>query len=777
MAVEVIDKIKPKNGGSFPVVEAVDVEVSEGLRLPEALGQKAEQTDLEELSSALEEKADASDITGLQAQIDQLITPVTQDAEVQNARVDVNGVSHATLKKRLDISDTLTNDVLDELNAIVDNPVYGHNIVSHTTGSTRTIIFDGLNLEANTEYFFKFDFENPIGFACRGYIVNSSNTDVADKSLSNYSTYTWKFTPETAISNGKLEIGSADGITVNFKCTWGITNHDNAIESLNKQAEKTDSNLESLRTAESFDATFTEGKYYVYNSGTLGTLAECAASSLIDVSNFKKIYLCNLSRVTSDASGYCFYTDQNIYISGGNYDGISTDYEITVPEGAKYFGYTDKANTHNSAVYADINISFQTAINAINSNVENVATEIYGEGATELIGAISTKTDKTSGGVTYTWNGAKTEISVSGTRTATSFNTLVNMESELANGFVAGKKYTVIYETSNPDLIFDVLYFKDGVNTSHQPFTSDGVMEIPADCTGITLRYQVTVAKNSSITATASMPEVYSIPDELGLIQRVTNLEEEINGSDENPLSLIKETAGLLSCFQTVGCIGDSLASGEVAYKENGETHYSDMYEFSWGQCLARMTGNTYYNFSRGGLTTKTWLESSYATQCFDGEHKCTAYFIGLGQNDKNVSMTVGTTADIDLSDYNNNADTYCGNYGKIIQKIQEMQPKAKIFCFVDPHPPHDDQSYNEAVRDIIELFDNVYLLDLAEYGESLFRGANSIIGSQLRSGHYSALAYQYIAYVIATYVDWIMKNNLSEFSQIEFIGTDRSWS
>jgi hypothetical protein len=39
MAVEVIDKIKPKNGGSFPIVEAVDVEVSEGVRLSNALSE------------------------------------------------------------------------------------------------------------------------------------------------------------------------------------------------------------------------------------------------------------------------------------------------------------------------------------------------------------------------------------------------------------------------------------------------------------------------------------------------------------------------------------------------------------------------------------------------------------------------------------------------------------------------------------------------------------------------------------------------------------------
>lgn len=138
--------------------------------------------------------------------------------------------------------------------------------------------------------------------------------------------------------------------------------------------------------------------------------------------------------------------------------------------------------------------------------------------------------------------------------------------------------------------------------------------------------------------------------------------------------------------------------------------------------------------------------------------------------------MTVGTTADINLSDYTQNADTYCGNMGKIIQKLQEHEPKAPIFIFIDPNPPMGDQAYNNVIPDIVELFDNVWIIDLKTYAQVLFTDKNEIIGSQARSGHYSALGYQEIAFVIATYVDWIVRNNLSAFSQVEFIGTDYEW-
>lgn len=37
MAISLIDKIKPKNNGSFAMVDAQDVDMGDGKRLPEAL--------------------------------------------------------------------------------------------------------------------------------------------------------------------------------------------------------------------------------------------------------------------------------------------------------------------------------------------------------------------------------------------------------------------------------------------------------------------------------------------------------------------------------------------------------------------------------------------------------------------------------------------------------------------------------------------------------------------------------------------------------------------
>lgn len=459
----------------------------------------------------------------------------------------------------------------------------------------------------------------------------------------------------------------------------------------------------------------------------------------------------------------------------GSATGAKINGTFTAPAGAKTLYFVSRVVDAVPDPYLNKGKRITDSIDDLESNCNELNVAVYGETEPkEILVAVSTYTSKQdSGGIDYTWVNNNTKCTVSGTRSGPTFCKIAGGTEVIPNGFTPGKTYNVVFHPQDTNIILMLLYYVNGVNTSSANFDSDGELVLPSNITGV--EFRLSVKSGATVNETVDRPLIYTTP-EPGLLERVSDLE---NGesSSTNPLEKIQKNAGLISLFHTVGCIGDSLSSGESAYKENGSVRYVDLYDFSWGQCLARLTDNTYYNFSRGGLTTKTWLESSYATQCFDGEHKCDAYFIGLGQNDKNVGMTVGTTADINLADYTQNADTYCGNYGKIIQKLQEMQPKAPIFVFTDPHPPMNDESYNNVLPDIVALFSNVWLIDLKTYGKAIYTDPAGIIGSQLRSGHYSALGYQQMAYVIATYVDWLVRNNLSAFSQVEFIGTNYEWT
>ena len=105
---------------------------------------------------------------------------------------------------------------------------------------------------------------------------------------------------------------------------------------------------------------------------------------------------------------------------------------------------------------------------------------------------------------------------------------------------------------------------------------------------------------------------------------------------NERPLDNIVDDGGFSAIFRRIACVGDSLSSGEFEQVDaEGKKSYHDMYEYSWGQFIGRMIGAEVFNFSRGGMTAKWYLDSFAEENGYWGEDKkCQAYIIALGVND-----------------------------------------------------------------------------------------------------------------------------------------------
>ena len=79
---------------------------------------------------------------------------------------------------------------------------------------------------------------------------------------------------------------------------------------------------------------------------------------------------------------------------------------------------------------------------------------------------------------------------------------------------------------------------------------------------------------------------------------------------DEKPLDKIVSDGGFCGIFRTIACVGDSLSSGEFEVSlPTGAKAYLDMFDYSWGQYIARAAGCKVYNFSRGGMTAKEYCD------------------------------------------------------------------------------------------------------------------------------------------------------------------------
>ena len=251
--------------------------------------------------------------------------------------------------------------------------------------------------------------------------------------------------------------------------------------------------------------------------------------------------------------------------------------------------------------------------------------------------------------------------------------------------------------------------------------------------------------------------------------------------TEEKPLDKLVEGYSYTSIFRTIAFVGDSLSSGEFeTVDEQGNRCYHDMFEYSWGQYIARKNGLKAYNFSRGGMTAKEYIESFAEKNGFwDKDKKCQAYVIALGVNDVfNWNQDIGVTEDVDPVDYhNNNKYTFIGNYAKIISRYKEISPDAKFFFVTIPNDEYrkaEKQALipkiNKALYDLTKVFSNSYVIDLCKYGPAY---DDKFIDKFFLHGHMNPMGYIFTAQLIDSYIDYIVRHNPADFANVPFINTD----
>jgi len=256
------------------------------------------------------------------------------------------------------------------------------------------------------------------------------------------------------------------------------------------------------------------------------------------------------------------------------------------------------------------------------------------------------------------------------------------------------------------------------------------------------------------------------------------NWKNEFFNENEKPLDKLVDGYSYTSVFRTMAFIGDSLSSGEFETRdENNNPGYHDLYDYSWGQYIARKNGLKAYNFSRGGMTAKEYMDSfAQASGMWDADKACQAYVIALGVNDiYNKNMEIGSVEDVDDQNFLNNKPTFAGYYGAIIQRYKQISPDAKFFFVTFPNsntPERDDKTHGmiNLLYSFVEHFDNSYIIDLYKYGpvyDEEFKKKFFLYG------HMSPSGYILTARMIDSYIDYIVRHNPDDFKTVAYIGTD----
>lgn len=229
-------------------------------------------------------------------------------------------------------------------------------------------------------------------------------------------------------------------------------------------------------------------------------------------------------------------------------------------------------------------------------------------------------------------------------------------------------------------------------------------------------------------------------------------------------------------------CIGDSVTEGSFDNDEGGAI----VKRFSYPSILKRLTNIEIANAGIAGATSQTWYEASLNSDSMWGKwvndewvwntnpqvsttdivSSSLSYsnydfaIIHLGINDFGM-MPEGETIDNVVANF----EVYINN---IITKLKTSNNGIKIFLatIIPSYAPTSHMGYkaiNQKIKDIAAAADDVYLLDLNTYSEIAAKAEYNVY-------HPTALGYHKLANEIASYISYIISQNLNEFKDIQFI-------
>lgn len=221
----------------------------------------------------------------------------------------------------------------------------------------------------------------------------------------------------------------------------------------------------------------------------------------------------------------------------------------------------------------------------------------------------------------------------------------------------------------------------------------------------------------------------------------------------------VEDMSASIAQFTKIGVVGDSYASGEIVLPP--DYNFIDYYNLSWGQCIARRNGITCTNYSSGGLSTRSWLTAEKGKTLLDSSEPDNLYLLALGINDA-VKLGIdylGSINDIKI-DYTQNADTFYGNYGKIISIIMAKSSTAKIVMLDLANDDNSNlfNSYNTAIKEIAKHFG---IPCIHENDDDFF---NSTFYKNKSYGHPTATTYSGMALAIERLFSKCCVNNVAYF-------------
>ena len=193
--------------------------------------------------------------------------------------------------------------------------------------------------------------------------------------------------------------------------------------------------------------------------------------------------------------------------------------------------------------------------------------------------------------------------------------------------------------------------------------------------------------------------------------------------------------------------------------------------EFAWPHFMSTLTGNEWINCGCSGCNVLTWHTYEIRLPTAQTKDKVQAYIIGLIINyvlNTDRSVELGTIDDI-------GADctitkTYYAGLSSIIRNLNDISPNTKIFVNNCPKTGDKYTLCNQAVRDIVNAYKDIYPVHCIDFESIKEYYENLSFETDYVNGHYTDIGYEQFAeiyeYVLSDYIN----NHVSEFQNIHEI-------
>lgn len=231
-------------------------------------------------------------------------------------------------------------------------------------------------------------------------------------------------------------------------------------------------------------------------------------------------------------------------------------------------------------------------------------------------------------------------------------------------------------------------------------------------------------------------------------------------------------------------CIGDSITEGMFDHSGGNVV----IRKYSYPAILSRMTGIDIVNAGISGLTSKTWYEASLDGDSHGGRWVNNEWVWSLAPDAKETDVV---SKSLDYSGFDfavihlgiNDTDSlqnitieeglaiFETNINGIISKLKESSKGIRIFlATIIPYRVINGnvvyERFNEKIREIANSTEDVFLIDLTTHSVC-YEG--TLYG---HGWHMTALGHYKMASEIASYISYIISNNLEDFQWVQFINT-----